>query len=96
MKSWYLLGAALFLTACGGGGSSDRAAPVPAAGPTVKFFPANNGVNNFQLWKTDGTAAGTSMVKVINTGENADIEVLGSLGDKTVFLANDGIHGKEL
>lgn len=96
MKAWYVLGAALFLTACGGGGSSNRAAPEVTASPTVKFFQADNGANGRQLWKTDGTAAGTSMVKVINAGGNASIEVLGSLGSKTVFRANDGIHGQEL
>ncbi len=96
MKAWYVLGAALCLTACGGGGSSNREAPEVAASPTVKFFQADNGANGMQLWKTDGTEAGTSMVKVINAGGNASIEVLGTLGSKTVFKANDGIHGHEL
>ena len=98
MKAWYLLGAALFLTACGGGGSSGGAAPVPSStGPTVKFFPASDGANNLQLWKTDGTEAGTSMVKVIHVGGGADIVVLGSLGGKTIFLADDDdLYGDEL
>lgn len=32
------------------------------------YFKANNGVNGIELWSTDGTAAGTSMVKDIFTG----------------------------
>src|SRR5262245_29124839 len=32
------------------------------------FFSADNGVNGRELWKSDGTAAGTVMVKDINLG----------------------------
>lgn len=95
MKAWYLLGAALFLTACGGG-SSDRAAPEASTSPAPKFFGADNGANGQQLWKTDGTSAGTSMVKVINASGDAEVQVITRLGDKTLFMATDGIHGKEL
>ena len=42
-----------------GGGSST---------PDIKFFAANDGVNGYELWKSDGTAAGTMLVKDILPG----------------------------
>jgi len=30
------------------------------------FFAANDGITGFELWKSDGTAAGTVLVKDIN------------------------------
>ena len=35
------------------------------------FFSANDGTNGNELWKSDGTAAGTVLVKDINPGGNA-------------------------
>jgi len=34
----------------------------------IGYFPANDGINGFELWRTDGTEAGTYMVKDINPG----------------------------
>jgi ELWxxDGT repeat protein len=50
-----------------------------------------------ELWKSDGTEAGTKMVKDINPGVDnsrpADFE---ALADKLLFVADDGVHGKEI
>ena len=35
------------------------------------FFAANDGVNGPELWESDGTAAGTTMVTDINPGQYA-------------------------
>ena len=35
------------------------------------YFQANNGINGTELWKTDGTASGTVMIKDINTGSQS-------------------------
>lgn len=100
----------LLLTACGGSGKSTPPATssttTPVAEtpqvqeqvqePVIHFFPANNGSNSEQLWKTDGTEAGTEMVKVINASGSARIKVFGSMDGKAIFMARDGIHGDEL
>jgi ELWxxDGT repeat protein len=42
------------------------------------YFVADNGVDGIELWKTDGTAAGTSQVKDFNSGSGHG---LGNYGD---------------
>lgn len=39
----------------------------------VLFFYANNGVNGTELWKSDGTSTGTTMVKDIFTGSESSV-----------------------
>jgi ELWxxDGT repeat protein len=64
----------------------------------VIFFPANNGVSGFQLWKSNGTASGTVLVKIINpqrSGYSGPFPLLNVNG--TVFFQDsDGTHGYEL
>jgi ELWxxDGT repeat protein len=68
------------------------------------FFAANDGTHGVELWITDGTSAGTSMVKDINPGTNSSLftsngEFAASwfyTADNFYFTANDGTHGNEL
>jgi ELWxxDGT repeat protein len=61
------------------------------------FFQANDGIHGRELWATDGTPAGTVLVKDINpgaaSGSPSELVVLGNL---LLFAATDGPTGTEL
>ncbi|PWG04603.1 hypothetical protein DIS07_11705 [Polaribacter aquimarinus] len=64
----------------------------------VVYFSATTQTNGKELWKTDGTAAGTELVKDINPDAkdglaNSNFAVL---NNKLYFFANDGTTGMEL
>ncbi|KAA6432735.1 DNRLRE domain-containing protein [Dyadobacter flavalbus] len=61
------------------------------------YFSANDGVNGNELWKTDGSTAGTVLVKNINPGAaSSDPSMLRAADGQLFFVANDGTHGREL
>ena len=61
------------------------------------YFPADDGTNGFELWKSDGTASGTVMVKDINSGSSSNSPAqLTAIGDTLYFTADDGTNGNEL
>jgi ELWxxDGT repeat protein len=50
-----------------------------------------------ELWKSDGTAEGTTLVKEIRPGGNGGLpQYLTTVGDVVYFTADDGVHGREL
>lgn len=74
---------------------------MPKIGTEI-FFPATNGTQGTELWKSDGTESGTVLVKDINSGASSGLSNLFSLNPFTVynselyFPATDGAVGAEL
>ena len=79
--------------------------PVPVGGAV--FFTANDSLHGRELWTSDGTPAGTRMVKDIKAGSAGGMpdgfedafkptRVMKSVGNTLFFLADDGVHGVEL
>ncbi|QZZ21474.1 tandem-95 repeat protein [Leptothermofonsia sichuanensis E412] len=62
------------------------------------YFAANDGFNGVELWKSDGTAAGTFLVADINPspGGNSTPANFTSVGNTLFFTANNGTLGTEL
>ena len=61
------------------------------------FFAASDATHGEELWVTDGTTAGTRMVKDIKPGTtSSDVNWMARFGEKVVFAADDGQSGMEL
>ncbi|MEB3320201.1 MAG: ELWxxDGT repeat protein [Cyanobium sp.] len=65
-----------------------------AVGSTL-YFTADDGVNGFQLWRSDGTAGGTQLVASSRQFSSGPTN-LTALGSTLFFTASDGISGAEL
>ena len=64
---------------------------------TVAYFVAGTPTTGAELWKTDGTSAGTSMVRDIRPGsESSGIKFLTNVNGTLFFGATDGANGYEL
>ena len=59
------------------------------------YFVANAG-NGEQIWKSDGTAAGTVQVTAINPGAATAFDDLVVQGSTLYFFGDDAIHGPAL
>ncbi|HEV2851512.1 MAG TPA: hypothetical protein VHC97_01795 [Thermoanaerobaculia bacterium] len=64
------------------------------------FFVAHDKAHGSELWKTDGTPAGTAgtvLVRDIRPGPaSSRIGMIAAAGDRIFFAADDGAHGVEL
>src|SRR4051794_32302407 len=58
------------------------------------FFQGITAADRYQLWQSDGTAAGTRIAKRMAGGYGVGPTWV--LGDNLVFVGNDGLHGWEL
>ncbi len=79
---------------------SSNPQPLAAVGH-VLFFMADDGLHGNELWRTDGTEAGTYLVKNIKPdtatqpGQAMPFAAI-AFGNVLLFAADDGAHGKEL
>jgi ELWxxDGT repeat protein len=64
---------------------------------TKVFFTADDGIHGRELWVSDGTNAGTTLVRDINLGaaDSRATELI-ALGNQVFFVADDGKTGLEL
>jgi ELWxxDGT repeat protein len=61
------------------------------------FFAAGDGIHGRELWRSDGSLAGTVLVKDIRPGPRGGApEDLTAIGGALYFTADDGVHGWEL
>ena len=63
---------------------------------TTIFFVADDGTSGNELWKTDGTMAGTVRVRDINPGLDYGVDDIDAIGGTLYLQASDGVHGFEL
>ena len=61
------------------------------------YFDANDGSHGYELWRSEGTPAGTGIVKDIDPGSGGSgPQNLSNVGGTLFFVADDGTHGSEL
>lgn len=64
---------------------------------TYLLFAANTVAEGLELWKSDGTAAGTVLLKNINTGaDSSSPKTFFGLNNIVLFIATDATHGEEI
>lgn len=68
-----------------------------AAGAALTWFAASTSESGMELWRTDGTADGTLLLRDIMPGSgDSSPELIGTLASQLLFSADDGVHGREL
>jgi ELWxxDGT repeat protein len=72
-----------------------------ATGKNYLYFRATDGTYGTELWRSDGTDSGTTLVKDINTSGNSGPDYLAVMKDTNgtnylYFSADDGTNGDEL
>ena len=64
---------------------------------SIILFSASDGTNGSELWRTDGTPGGTSLVANINpSGSSSTPQQFVAVGNKVLFSAQTSTNGREL
>lgn len=87
-------GGTRFLRDINGGTAGSNVTLFMELTPGVVIFTANDGVNGTQLWRSDGTEAGTTLLKIVNATASGFLPTF-SYGGKVFFSVDDGVHGRE-
>ena len=74
------------------GSNNGYPSDLTAVGSTL-YFTADDGTNGYELWKSDGTATGTVMVKDISGSGDSWPYYLTVVGNTLYFTADDGTNG---
>lgn len=77
-------------------GAGDSGPTAFIALDSVIYFSADDGATGIELWKSDGTDAGTQIVLDINPAGNSSPDFGFAVGNKIMFSASDGTTGVEL
>lgn len=68
-----------------------------AASGELVYFAADDGVHGQELWVTDGTVAGTRLVRDLAPGlRSSQPSSFTAVGNRVFFTADDSVHGREL
>lgn len=87
----------MLLDICSGTGSSNPQYFTALDASALILFQANDCVHGPELWRTDGTSAGTYLLKDIRAGAlGSTPSYLTQFSSRVYFQANDGILGAEL
>jgi ELWxxDGT repeat protein len=76
-------------------GIADSNPGVPVQLGEVLLFGATS-ASGHELWQTDGTSAGTTLLKDIHPTGSSNVSVLAVVGTRAVLLADDGTHAAAL
>jgi ELWxxDGT repeat protein len=60
------------------------------------YFRADDGTTGMELFASDGSAAGTTLVRDIHPSSFSDPKSFFVLGGALHFIADDGVHGREI